>query len=83
MYHAVENYDYASIPEGKVTVHIAPAVDLDASLIPIAVDCTHYRFHGQTQARFQILRAESVGVYYLDLADYVILGWSDIDEQGS
>ena len=77
-YTAVENYDYASIPEGPVTVHIVPAADLHAHLVPVKVSCTHYRFHGKTQARFQIMRAD--GLYYLDLADYVILGWSPIDD---
>jgi len=76
MWNKIDNYDYSVVPEGKVKLRVAPAIDPDASLLKLDAECTHYTFFGKTQARFELDNG-GAGLYYLDLADYVIMFWSN------
>ena len=75
MWTKIEDYDYATVPEGKVKIKVAPATDLNASMLTLDATCRHYDYMGRKGARFQ-LDVNDIGVYYLDLTDYVVLYWS-------
>jgi hypothetical protein len=79
MWHEVKEFDYSSVPEGKRKVRVCPATDPNAQLLIIEVVCEHYEWYGNTQARFRLVRDDDE-LHHLDLADYVVTHWSDIDE---
>jgi hypothetical protein len=76
MWHEVNEYNYAAIPEGKVKLMVVPHTNPMAQLLTIEGECQHYEYYGQQQARFRMNLDSTGGVSYLDLTDYAVVYWN-------